>query len=203
MTLSRAHQPGSVSKASNRKMVLVFTCLSVFPAKPIITAIIPVREISTANTPSLSCKQIMLRGLNDVCVRNKIIWNQFSWSRCALSRSSASRYSCVCNALYSFAFTHFASLIKTEDLMLYWTFVIKAWRIPLTKQVIDKANTAICCLKIILFHLMPLRDWFNWHEMRISHTVGGLCFDPPHVKALLFCGNFWRFSINLSVVLPG
>lgn len=39
-----------------------FTCLYVFPAKLIITAIIPVREMSTANTPSPSCKQIMLRG---------------------------------------------------------------------------------------------------------------------------------------------
>lgn len=75
------------------EMVLVFTCLSVFPAKPIITAIIPVREISTANPPSPSCKQIMLRGLDDVCVRNEIIWNQFRWSRCAFSGSSASGYS--------------------------------------------------------------------------------------------------------------
>lgn len=50
--------------------VHVFTCLSVFPAKPIIIAIIPVREISAANPPSPSCKQIMLRGLDDVGVRN-------------------------------------------------------------------------------------------------------------------------------------
>lgn len=38
---------------------LVFTWPSVLPAKPVITAIIPVREISTANTPS--------RAVNKLC----------------------------------------------------------------------------------------------------------------------------------------
>lgn len=53
---------GSVSKTCRKsEIVLVFTCLSVFPAKPVITAIIPVRKMSTANTPSPSCKQITLR----------------------------------------------------------------------------------------------------------------------------------------------
>lgn len=53
MAPSQAHQLGSGFQYLQSEMVLVFTCLSVFPAKPIITAIIPVREMSTANTPSL------------------------------------------------------------------------------------------------------------------------------------------------------
>lgn len=40
-----------------------------------------------------SCKQIMLRGLDDVCLRNEIIWNQFCRSLCGFSGSSASRHS--------------------------------------------------------------------------------------------------------------
>lgn len=43
-------------------LTCLFSCLFMFSAKPIITAIIPGREMSPATSPFLSCKQIMLRG---------------------------------------------------------------------------------------------------------------------------------------------
>lgn len=61
-------------------MLLVFSCLCMFTAKPIIAAIIPGREMSSANTPSPSCKQITLRGLSDVCKK----WNQLWRPHCAV-----------------------------------------------------------------------------------------------------------------------
>lgn len=61
------------SKSSKSETALVSTRLSVFPAKPIIRAIIPAREISTAKPASLSCKQITLRGLGGGCARREII----------------------------------------------------------------------------------------------------------------------------------
>lgn len=101
--------------------------------------------MSTTNTPSLSCKQIMLRGLDDVCVRNKIVWYQFWRSRCAalrpepadthgretvlpLERSWLWQWClpdvwCICDVFFVFpsVFMHFASLMKrTEPAPFVW-----------------------------------------------------------------------------------
>lgn len=82
--LSWASQLGSVSITSNQKRCLFSLACTCSQQSLSSQQLTPVREMSTASTPSPSCKQIMLRGLDDVCVRNEIVWNQFWWPHCAV-----------------------------------------------------------------------------------------------------------------------
>lgn len=93
MAPSQARQLGSVSNISNQKWCLFSHACPCSQQSLSSQQLFQWGRWALPTLHLLSCKQIMLRGLDDVCVRNKIIWNQFLWSHCAFSRSSASRYS--------------------------------------------------------------------------------------------------------------
>lgn len=81
LSLSHTHQFGWVSKASNQKCACFYMAVRA-PSKARHHSNYSSEGDKHCQHSILSCKQIMLRGPDDVCTRNKIIGGQFWRSHC-------------------------------------------------------------------------------------------------------------------------
>lgn len=81
LSLSHTHQLGWVSKASNQKCACFYMAVRA-PSKARHHSNYSSEGDKHCQHSILSCKQIMLRGPDDVCTRNKIIGGQFWRSHC-------------------------------------------------------------------------------------------------------------------------
>lgn len=86
LSLSHTHQLGWVSTASNQKRACFYMAVGA-PSKARHHSNYSSEGDKRCQHSILSCKQIMLRGPNDVCKRNKIIKGQFWLCHCGSSAS--------------------------------------------------------------------------------------------------------------------